>query len=92
MTTSNAGNYDTVSGTPSTSSPGTSWGLNREILARLILLENLERVPSTTAALSAIGALKRANELNGDGNGLLWHGLGVVAARTTKPESVELNE
>jgi hypothetical protein len=47
---------------------------------------------STTAALSAIGAVKRANELNGDGNGLLWHGLGAVAARTTRPESVELNE
>jgi hypothetical protein len=48
--------------------------------------------PSTTAALSATEALKRANELNGDGNGQLWHELDAVAARTTKPESVEPNE
>ena len=34
--------------------------------------------PSTTAAL------KWANELNGDGNELLWLGLDVVAAKWTK--------
>ena len=48
--------------------------------------------PSTTAALGATGALKRANELNGDDNEQLSRGLGAVAARTTKPESVQPSE
>jgi hypothetical protein len=63
------------------------------ISACLIFLPCFSRIlPSTTAALSATGALKRANELNGDGNEPLSHELGAVAARTTKPESVQPNE
>jgi hypothetical protein len=46
---------------------------------------------STTAAFSAMRARMRANEQNGDGNERLSRELGAVAARTTKPESVELS-
>jgi len=47
---------------------------------------------STTAADSATRALKRANELNGDDNGQFSRGLGVVAAKVTKPEYVRPSE
>jgi hypothetical protein len=51
-----------------------------------------QMVSNTTAALSATEAFKRANELNGDDNEQLSRGLGAVAARTTKSESVQPSE
>jgi hypothetical protein len=56
------------------------------VIIRMICL-----LTSTTAADSAMKAFKQANELNGDGNEQLWRELGAVAARATKPKSVQPN-
>lgn len=59
------------------------WGRNQGVFDNIHYF-----LSSTTAAVSATGALKRANELNGGGNERLWRELGAVAARTTRPKSV----